>query len=574
MTTQTRIFSWILGLLLIFTGISLGQEAAPQRAADAFALPKPLLDPQPKAVIIRLDAEVNDMMLRSVKRRIALAERAGATVVIFEVDTYGGAVTSAIDISKAIKELALKKIITVAWIHNKAISAGAMISASCQHVVMSGAASYGDCAPIAVSTTLTGDHELVPLGAAERAKMQSPVVAEFEDSAAKNGWNKAALTAMVVVEEELHEMRNKNTGETQFVDTKGKDALLAVQEDAPGGIKVHPWEYVSTVDDDKGLLTLRSDLALKMHLSEATVENQEQLSAALNLRSEPITFEFSWAENATEFLTTIGVRFFLFVGMLVFAWLEFSHPGISVFGIAAVLCLVLLIGAPFLTGLAQVWEIALVVLGLGIIIADLLAFGGIGLLAVPGFILMAIGLIASFVPADPNGGFLGSPAAWTAALHGLGVVVGGCFLAAGVFYILAKYLYMTPGFNRLQLVPGGRRGGPALALASGAEAIRDAADRPAGDAVFVGAIGVAATDLRPSGKARFGDHLVPVVSYGSFIQRNTEVLVLEASGMKIVVKPHLPDHNSVVFGGSAPRQTGNPAEGGGQNDRPPQEGSA
>jgi hypothetical protein len=65
-----------------------------------------------------------------------------------------------------------------------------------------------------------------------------------------------------------------------------------------------------------------------------------------------------------------------------------------------------------------------------------------------------------------------------------------------------------------------------------------------------------------------------VVSYGSFIQRNTEVLVLEASGMKIVVKPHLPDHNSVVFGGSAPRQTGNPAEGGGQNDRPPQEGSA
>jgi membrane-bound serine protease (ClpP class) len=226
----------------------------------------------------------------------------------------------------------------------------------------------------------------------------------------------------------------------------------------------------------------------------------------------------------------------------VFGLLEFSHPGVSVFGIAAVICLILLIGAPFLTGLAQIWEIALIVVGVGIIIADLLAFGGIGLLAVPGFILMAIGLIASFVPTDP-GGFMTSHGAWMAAEKGLAVVVGGTFLAVGSFYLLAKYLAFTPGFNRLQLVPGGRRGGggAAAAVAGGGAAteVRDAADRPADEAVFVGAIGRAATDLRPVGKARFGDHLVGVVSYGSFVAKDTEIEVLEVSGMKIVVKPRM-----------------------------------
>jgi len=223
------------------------------------------------------------------------------------------------------------------------------------------------------------------------------------------------------------------------------------------GVKVANWEFVKTVDDAASLLTLNADEAFKMKLSQRTVDTEPQLNAALNIRGNVIRLEFSWAERATVFLTTWEIRLLLFVGMLVFAWLEFAHPGVSVFGIAAILCLALLIGAPFLTGLAQIWEIALIVIGLGIIIADLLAFGGLGMLAVPGFILMAIGLVASFVPSDPGGGINSSHNAWAAAEQGLGVIVGGTFLAAGCFYVMAKYLAVVPGFNRLQLAPGGSR---------------------------------------------------------------------------------------------------------------------
>ena len=111
------------------------------------------------------------------------------------------------------------------------------------------------------------------------------------------------------------------------------------------------------------------------------------------------------------------------------------------------------------------------------------------------------------------------------------MVIGGSFFAIGLFYVMAKYLSVTPGFRHLQLIPGGGRRVTATE-------VRDAADRVASDAVFVGAIGRAASDLRPAGKARFGEHLVDVVSTGSFIDGGTDVVVIEASGMRVVVKPY------------------------------------
>ena len=59
------------------------------------------------------------------------------------------------------------------------------------------------------------------------------------------------------------------------------------------------------------------------------------------------------------------------------------------------------------------------------------------------------------------------------------------------------------------------------------------------DAVFLGAIGITESDLRPSGRARFGDHIVAVVSHGGYIAQNIEVTVIEISGMRVVVKPHI-----------------------------------
>jgi len=522
---------WIAAaLILTLTALTFADQNPPPNA-PALNIPPAAIEPgalQPvheKAAIIRLSGDVNNMMKRSLERRIDTARKAGCTLIIFEMDTYGGYVQSALEISHIVKRLPDENILTVAWVNDKAYSAGSMISVACQQIVMNSSGTIGDCAPI-----LGNGASMAP---EERAKATSPVLAEFQDSAKKNGYDPTLLSAMVVSTIEIHEVHNAATGETRFVDTPAKDKLLAEEIPAPGGAKERPWKFVQTVDSATQLLTITAPTALRMGISKATINDEAALRTALNVRGDLIRLDFSWGEVAAneiaEWLQQWWVRFMLFVAMMVLAVVEFTHPGASVPGICAVLCLALLVGAPFITGLAQAWEIVLILLGVAIIAADLYFFGGIGLLAIPGFILMALGLVASFIPMEPGRFFPTLPGTAGALWNGLAVVVFGSLSAIAVFALLSRYLYMTPGFNRLQLAPAG--------AAAPAPLIKDAADQPANEAVFVGAMGRATTDLRPAGKVRFDQHLVDVVSFGSFIAQGTEVEVISVEGYRIVVKP-------------------------------------
>jgi membrane-bound ClpP family serine protease len=51
-----------------------------------------------------------------------------------------------------------------------------------------------------------------------------------------------------------------------------------------------------------------------------------------------------------------------------------------------------------------------------------------------------------------------------------------------------------------------------------------------------GAEGTAQTMLRPSGKGRFADHLVDVVTEGEFVPAETPITVVQKDGMRVVVK--------------------------------------
>jgi len=96
-----------------------------------------------------------------------------------------------------------------------------------------------------------------------------------------------------------------------------------------------------------------------------------------------------------------------------------------------------------------------------------------------------------------------------------------------VAVILAKFLPRTSVYRRFVLsadIPSGpslagppREFGPVLE-------------------VLPGATGTALTTLRPSGKARFGDHIVDVVTEGDFISAETAVAVVSTDGMRVVVK--------------------------------------
>jgi membrane-bound serine protease (ClpP class) len=529
------VLRWVTAVLLLVAALTpaAGQNAGapvelPAAAPGAGAgLGQPVHN---KAALIKLSGDVDDMMRRSLERRIDMARKAGVTLIVFQVDTYGGLLTAGLEMDKIIKGLPGEKIRTVAWVNDKAFSAGALISTGCQQIVMTTSGRMGDAAPIQIDL----DDKIIPMIAAERAKANSPLLQELEDSARQFGYDKTLLWAMVVPELEVHEVRNATTGETRFVDEEGKTKLLAEELAAPGGEKERPWKFIQTVDGKNQLLTISAFDAQRMGISKATLNNEAELRAALNIRGELMALNATWGEvwtlEISKWLSQGWVKFALFVAMMVLGVVELTHPGASLPGILSLICLVLLIGGPFLTGLAQVWEITLIIIGVALIVTDVAAFGGIGFLAIPGFILAAFGLIASFIPMEPGRWIPTLPGTANALWQGLAVVVFGSAAAIGVLAFLSRYISLTPGLRRIQLAtPGGEvLEGPV---------VHDATDRPANDAVFAGAMGLAVTDLRPAGKVRFDEHLVDVVSYGSFISKGTEVEVVSVEGYRVVVRP-------------------------------------
>ena len=93
--------------------------------------------------------------------------------------------------------------------------------------------------------------------------------------------------------------------------------------------------------------------------------------------------------------------------------------------------------------------------------------------------------------------------------------------------LVAKYLPHIPILNRL--------------LSRPPEESEDGVSEPdilmhAELRALLGAIGIAATPLRPAGKTQFGDSFIDVVAEGGYIMPGTRVQVIEVEGNRVVVK--------------------------------------
>jgi membrane-bound ClpP family serine protease len=91
---------------------------------------------------------IDDALFYSIKRRTDIALRSGAQYLIYEIQTYGGMVDAADSIAKYLIQKAAKRGHTVAYVTTEAISAGALVSVSCQDIIMQENTTIGDAAPI------------------------------------------------------------------------------------------------------------------------------------------------------------------------------------------------------------------------------------------------------------------------------------------------------------------------------------------------------------------------------------------------------------------------------------------
>ena len=89
---------------------------------------------QQKTVYIGyIDSDIDLGLAPYVSRVISEAEQNNADAIVFKINTFGGRVDAATQIKDAILS---SKILTIAFINNRAISAGALIALSCNKIVM------------------------------------------------------------------------------------------------------------------------------------------------------------------------------------------------------------------------------------------------------------------------------------------------------------------------------------------------------------------------------------------------------------------------------------------------------
>jgi membrane-bound serine protease (ClpP class) len=466
------------------------------------------------AVVITVDGQIDDYSRAALVRRFEKARALNADTVILQIDTYGGLVTSALEMSRFIKRQ--NDLHTVAFVHDKAISAGAMIALACDELVMSPSATIGDAAPISISPTGT----LVGLGPAERAKVESPLLADFYESAVRNHHEPLLAEAMVAVGRVVYWVEGPK-GERKFVDQQGYDTLKA------DGWK--PVEGVpSPVDREDTLLPVHTDLATKIGLAGGVAKDADALAAA---RGYQVVADLSpgGGEKFVDFLSGTAVRAVLLVVFLLSLYIGLHAPGHGAAEAVALIALGLLVGVPLLTGFAQWWEILAIFVGLALLAFEIFVIPGFGVAGISGIILLFGGLVMTFVGNAPGlPGLWDLPTIRQGAINGIMVVVGGLVVTAVLGSMVRRFLPKMPIFHRL-----------ILATPPGAPVAAPGTD-PNDVWPFAGTVGIAVSDLRPGGSAEFpyadARRTTAVVGDG-YIEAGTKVAVIEARGNRVVVRP-------------------------------------
>jgi membrane-bound serine protease (ClpP class) len=431
-------------------------------------------------VVVPLRGEVAPSQLAFLRRAVKTAESNEASAIVFDMNTHGGRLDTATEIVNALNQI---KIPTYTFINTNAGSAGAMIAIATQHIYMAPVSAIGAAAPILP----TGED----LPATVKEKTISYWSALVRGSASKNGHNPDLAEAFM---------------------NKDKEVKI-------GDRVVHPKGTVLTLNAQEATERING----KPLLAEGIADSIADLTRKAGLKGDVVRIEPTGFEQIALWLTALA-PVLLLLG-IIGAYIEFKTPGVGLAGVVSAICFALFFLGHYLAGLAG-WEVvALFILGVILVLIEILFFAHSTIIfGVLGVFLMIASLLWTMIDRYPQQPFLPTGKMLAIPLLNMFIALLGSFI---VIALLARYLPRTSFYRRFALIDSNPPG-PSLA----------GAPRQFATALALapGMQGTAVTVLRPSGKARFADHVVDVVTEGEFIASETPVTVIQTDGMRVVVK--------------------------------------
>lgn len=492
-------------------------------------------------VVCPVTGMVDDGLAVLVKRAVREAE--GAQALVLEVDTPGGLVDSAIKITSA---LTSARVHTIAYVKGMgAISAGALISFACDDIIMAPGSNMGAATPVVPSAegmTPTGEKEVSFL----RAKMRA--------LAEENHHNPAIAEAMVDKDVELW-MYKDAEGKVQVAGAYGgkpearedssttfftkvapelrplKELLEKTQPQTPSPEAAPPAESGSTVHPavppgavlilpNTKLLTLTPQEALEYGVIPMVAGDLKEVLDHFGLGGAEVRrLDLTNAERIFRWLTNplvAGLLLMLGIGGI---YLEIKTPGFGLPGIVGIVCLSLFFGAHLVLGIAEWLDVLLVVVGVALLLVELFLIPGFGVVGAAGILCLLAGIYLALT---------GAPIpqySWDyERLHGAAVALLVALVSLTAFVVATwKLLPRTPLYRFL-----------VLTYAQKPEAGYTVQAWPAAES-FLGREGVAVSMLRPTGRGRFGDTTLQVVTRAEFIEPGTPIVIVQVDGNRYVV---------------------------------------
>jgi membrane-bound serine protease (ClpP class) len=500
----------LLMFSLAFSMVSLmpAQTTVPPTAASVWIIP--------------IKGDIEPSLSSFIRRASQNALAKGASTIIYEIDTFGGRVDTALQISSFIGSL--KNIRTVAWVRSGpesmgvSWSAGALIALSCQDIVMSSGTSIGAAAPV----TIGPDGQMAPTG----EKTVSAVRSQMAALAEKN--KHPVLLALAMVDQDLEVWYVQVNGENRLVNSVELEGL-----EKNSANRVVRQNLVSA----KGkLLSLTANEALSYGLARAVADDSTELLQKLNVTGEITELNPSVADQIVTILTSGTVQTILILLGLVMLFLEINTPGFGIPGVVAIISFVTVFGLNALLGTVGSLEMILFLVGVGLLAVELFIIPGFGITGITGLVLSGLSLVFSrqefTIPTLP----------WQWELFGKNIIIVsiGIILAIAAIAVIALMGPRLRLFDRLTLKTKieGTAGGPdpEHAGTSVLEAARVMSEAEENYGDLLGKRGKAISTLRPSGKAEIDGKVYAVEADGAFIEPNKTVEVIRVRGNRIIVR--------------------------------------
>jgi membrane-bound serine protease (ClpP class) len=283
--------------------------------------------PQQSVFVVPITGPVEKGLYRYLDRAFGEAERAGASAIILELNTPGGTLDAAFDISDLILD---SPVPVYAYVRYSALSAGAYLALSCRRLYMAPGSTIG----AAEVRTLTGE--------------------EVEDEKLLSAWE-AKMRAVAR--------------------QQGKDPQVAAA-------MVNREIAIEGVIREGNLLTLTDTEALDINFTDGIFHTRSELLAELGLAGAEVrTVATSPAETLARYITHPAVATLLIAIGLAALVIEVMTAGFGVAGTISILAFALFFGGHIFAGLAGREVIFLFALGIILLMVEAFIpnFGIVGL---------------------------------------------------------------------------------------------------------------------------------------------------------------------------------------------------